>query len=55
MKKKDRVLVVEGDDSTRKFYAKILKTVPELRVAAARNGEEALTRIDKLVPDIIVS
>lgn len=55
MKKKDRVLVVEGDDSTRKFYAKILKTVPELRVEAARNGEEALTRIEKSVPDIIVS
>jgi len=40
LSKKDRVLIVEGDEFTRKFYAKILKTVPELRVEAARNGEE---------------
>jgi len=34
--KKDRVLMVEGDDSTRKLYAKTLKTVPELRVGGSK-------------------
>jgi len=37
---KNRVLIVEGDGSTQKIYAKMLKTVPDLWVEIARNGEE---------------
>ncbi|MBW1715660.1 MAG: 6-phosphofructokinase [Deltaproteobacteria bacterium] len=54
MKEKQRVLVVDNDESTRKSYTKILKTDPELRVQVARSAEKALIEIEKSAPDIIV-
>jgi 6-phosphofructokinase/CheY-like chemotaxis protein len=54
MKEKDTVLVIDDDDATRKFYTKILKSVPELHVEGARNAEQALTHIEQSAPDIIV-
>jgi 6-phosphofructokinase/FixJ family two-component response regulator len=51
---KNLVLIVERDDATRKAYTKILKTVPELLIELARNGEEALTHIENSLPDIVI-
>jgi 6-phosphofructokinase/CheY-like chemotaxis protein len=54
MREKCRVLVVEGDASTRKLFKKVLKTIPELQVDLAENGKEALALIEKLAYDVIV-
>lgn len=54
MREKCRVLVVDGDASTRKLFKKVLKTVPELQVDLAENGREALALIEKLAHDIII-
>lgn len=51
---KDRVLVVEEDDSTRKRYNTILKMVPKLQVQVAKNRTEALRHIEQFAPDIII-
>jgi len=54
MKEQFKVLVVDGDRATRTSYARILKTVPELRVEEAKNGAEAVTHAEKWEPDIII-
>ncbi len=54
MREKCRVLVVDGDASTRKLFKKVLKTVPELHVDLVENGKQALALIEKLAYDIIV-
>ncbi|MBW1702983.1 MAG: response regulator [Deltaproteobacteria bacterium] len=54
MRKKYGVLVVDDDASTRKLFEKILKAIPELEVELAKNGKEALTLIEKSLPDIIL-
>ena len=54
MREKCRVLVIEGDAAARKLFKKVLKTVPELKVDEAQNGEEALVLIEKTTYDIIL-
>ena len=53
MSKKTRILIVD-DDSSRKFYKKTLKAIPEVQVKEAKNGKEALSLIKKSIPDILV-
>ena len=50
-----RVLIVDDDKATRKFYRGILKRFPELQVREAKNGKEALALIEESIPDIIVT
>lgn len=54
MRDKCRVLVVDGEASTRKLFKKILKAIPDLQVDMVENGREALARIEKLAHDIII-
>ena len=50
-----RVLIVDDDKVTLKFYRTILKEFPEFQVREARNGKEALDLIGKSTPDIVIS
>ena len=50
-----RVLIVDDDKATRKFYRGILKGFPEFQLREAKNGKEALDLIGESTPDIVVS
>ncbi|MFC1534071.1 6-phosphofructokinase [Thermodesulfobacteriota bacterium] len=55
MEDKIKVLIVDDESSTRELYVKILKSNTEFQVDEAENGKEALIKIKKSIPDIIVS
>ncbi|MCP4578550.1 MAG: response regulator [Deltaproteobacteria bacterium] len=50
-----KIIVVSNDVSSRKMFVGAMKTIPQLQVKEAENGDEALTLIRKSEPDIIVS
>lgn len=54
MGEKYSVLVMDYDDSTRKFYTRTLKAIPALQVKEAKNGKEALRTVKKSAQNIIV-
>jgi len=54
MKETYSVLIVDDEASTRKLYTQILKKSPEFQVEEATNGEEALKKIEKSIPDIVL-
>ncbi len=54
MREKFKVLIVDDDKSTRNLYAQLLKKNPEFHVNEAKNGKEALQKIEKSVPDIVL-
>lgn len=54
MAEKIRVLIVDDDASARKGYRQILKKNAEFQVDEAENGKEALRKIKKLAPDILL-
>ena len=54
MGEKLRILIVDEDKSTRKLYEKILKNNPGFKVENAKSGKEALKKIEKFGPDVIL-
>ncbi len=54
MKEKYRVLIVDDDESTRKLYSKILKSVDGVKITEAADGDEAIESIKKTAPDIVI-
>ena len=54
MEDKTRILVVEDEKSTRDFYLKIFKSKTDLHIDTAENGIEALKKIKKINPDIVL-
>jgi len=54
MREKFRVLIADDDQKTRKVYVKILKKNPEFQVEEAKNGKEAIRKIDRSVPEIVL-
>jgi len=54
MTDKYRILIVDDEASTRKFYTKVLCNVPGLIISEAKDGIAALEKIQKSPPDIVV-
>ena len=54
MKEQFKVLLVVDNDSARKQYKDTLKTVKDLKVEEANNGQKTLKRIQESAPDIII-
>jgi len=54
MEEKFKVLVVDDDKSTRKLLREMLKGNPEFKVERAKNGKEALKKIESSAPDIVL-
>ncbi len=54
MEDKTRILIVEDDKSSRELYRKIFKSKGDLHIDEAENGSEALKKIRKIKPDIVL-
>lgn len=54
MTDKYRILIVDDDASTRKLYTKILRNIPCIMISEAADGIEAMEKIKKSPPDIVV-
>ena len=54
MEEKTKVLIVDDEKSDRKLYARILKGKTDLHLEEAENGKDALKKIQKILPDIIL-
>lgn len=54
MREKFRVLIVDGDETARKFYGEIIRKRQDLRVEEAADGREALQKIRKFSPDVLL-
>ncbi|MDY7036882.1 MAG: 6-phosphofructokinase [Thermodesulfobacteriota bacterium] len=54
MTEKYKLLIVDDDQTTRKVYEQILKGRSEFLIEAASNGKEALRKIVKSAPDIVL-
>ena len=54
MEEKTRILIVDDEKSTRTLFNRILKSRPDLHLEEVDNGKEALKKIKKKVPDIIL-
>jgi len=54
MTDKYRILIVDDDASTRKLYAKVLRHIPGIIISEAADGVEAMEKIKKSPPDIVV-
>lgn len=54
MKEKIKVLIVDGDDSNRELYGKVLKEYPEYLVEEVENGKDAVKKIRRSIPDIVI-
>jgi len=55
MKEKFKILIVDDDESARKLHRKILNKSGDYKIEEAGNGQEALKKIEKWIPDIILS
>ncbi|MBW2610212.1 MAG: 6-phosphofructokinase [Deltaproteobacteria bacterium] len=54
MTEKIKILIVEGDQSTSKLFTQTLRKNLEIQVDVAENGKEALKKIERSAPDIIL-
>ena len=54
MKEKFKVLIVDTDKSKRKVYGEILKRNPELQLEEAGTGKDALRKIERSAPAIVL-
>jgi 6-phosphofructokinase len=54
MTEKIKILIVDDDKSTRKTHIQILKKVHEFQLDEAENGKEALKKIERSAPDIVL-
>jgi len=54
MGEKFRILISGDDQKSRKAYMQILKKNPEFQVEEAKNGKEAIRKIERSVPDIVL-
>ncbi len=54
MKEKIRVMIVDDDEATRKLYAKILRSLEGIRIVEAADGKEAIDKIKRSAPDIVL-
>jgi 6-phosphofructokinase 1 len=54
MKEKFKVLIVDRDKSKRKVYGEILKRNPELQLEEAGTGKDALRKIERSAPAIVL-
>ncbi len=54
MRDKYRVLIVDDEASSRKLYIKILRHVPDLVISEAVDGVDAMKKIRKSPPDIVL-
>ena len=54
MDEKTRILIVDDEKSSRELYAKILKPRGELHIDEAEDGRQALKKIKKNHPDIVL-
>lgn len=54
MREKLKILIVDGDDSARRLYREILGQYPDFRVEEAPTCREALERMRKNVPEILL-
>ncbi|MBN1102499.1 MAG: 6-phosphofructokinase [Deltaproteobacteria bacterium] len=55
MKEKHRILIVDGDEAARENWAGIVRKDPDFQVDQASSGKEALRKIRRVVPDIVLS
>lgn len=54
MEDKTRLLIVDDDKSARELYLNIFKSKSSLRLEEAENGSQALKKIKKVKPDIVL-
>lgn len=54
MRDKFKVLIVDEDQDTRELCGKILESVHEIRVEEAKKGAEALKKMERFLPDIVL-
>jgi len=54
MSEKMKILLVDDNELTRKFYRKVLRPIPDLKIREAGDGKEALRLIKKSSPDIVI-
>lgn len=50
-----KILIVDDEETDRELARRCLSSIADLRVVDARNGEEALERIEEGVPDLILT
>ena len=55
MKEKFKILIVDDDEGARKLHRKIIQNHKGYQIEEAVNGQEALEKIEKTIPDIILS
>jgi len=55
MTEKTKVLIIDNDKSTSELYYKILKKSNEFQLDEAENGKQALKKIKRSIPDIILT